>query len=102
MYGPLLVLHDLASSLGLPSIFGEMSPYILSLAYAHCVEPGSLVSVQKWYERSDLQYILGLKELGYDNLLAALDSINGREKDIQNPCLSLRKSYWIFILRAFL
>ena len=91
VYGPLLVLHDLASSLGLPSILGEMSPYILSLAYAHCVEPGSLVSVQKWYERSDLQYILGLKELGYDNLLAALDSINGREKDIQKSMFESAK-----------
>lgn len=91
VYGPLLVLHDLASSLGLPKSLGEMSPYILSLVYAHCVEPGSLVSMQKWYERSDLQYLLGLKELGYDKLLAALDSINGREKDIQKSMFESAK-----------
>ena len=91
VYGPLLVLHDIATRLGLPKIFGEMSPYILSLVYAHCVEPGSLVSVQKWYERTDLQYILGLKEIGYDDLLSALDSINGREKEIQQSMFESAK-----------
>ena len=66
VYGPLLVLHNIAESLGLPTIFGEIAPYILSLVYAHCVEPGSLVSVEKWYSRTDLKHILGLESVTYD------------------------------------
>ena len=83
VYGPLLVLHNIAESLGLPTIFGEIAPYILSLVYAHCVEPGSLASVEKWYSRTDLKHILGLESVTYDKLLKALDFLDGREKEIQ-------------------
>ena len=84
VYGPLLVLHDVATRLGLFEIFEEQAQYVLSLVYAHCIEPGSLVSIQKWYERTDLQHLLGLENVTYDKLLGALDYLDGREKELQH------------------
>ncbi len=83
VYGPLLVLHDIATTLGLMEIFSEEAPYILSLAYAHCVEPGSLVAIKKWYERTDLNHLLPLDNVTYDKLLDAMDSLQHEQKLIQ-------------------
>jgi len=91
VYGPLLVLCDIASRLGLFEVFGEQAPYVLSLAFAHCVEPGSLVSIQKWYERTDLQHLLGLEGVTYDKLLDALDYLEKRRNVIQRELFQSAK-----------
>jgi len=38
LYGPLLVLHHLATEIGLPEKLGAYSQEILSLVYAHCLD----------------------------------------------------------------
>lgn len=38
LYGPLLVLHHLATEIHLPEQLGAYSQEILSLVYAHCVD----------------------------------------------------------------
>lgn len=88
VYGPLLVLHDIATRLELSKIFGEMTPYILSLAYAHCIEPGSLASIEKWYQQTDLQHIFGLQNITYDKLLQSLDFLDGKQNSIQQALFS--------------
>lgn len=92
VYGPLLVLHDIATQLGLFEIFEEQAPYVLSLAFAHCVEPGSLVSIQRWYGRTDLQHLLGLEDVTYDKLLDALDYLQDKRKQIQKGLFQSAKN----------
>lgn len=91
IYGPLLVLNDIALKLGMSEIFEEQTPYILSLAFAHCIEPGSLASIEKWFKRTDLQHILGLENVTYSKLLEALDYLEGRGKIIQQKLFDSAK-----------
>lgn len=92
IHGPLLVLHDIATRLGLPEIFGDYAPYILSLAYAHCVEPGSLSAIEKWYEQTDLNHLLSLEKVTYDRLLDAMDSLEADQKRVQRKMFQAARS----------
>ncbi len=91
LYGPLLVLHDIAYQLGLAEILGAEAPYILSLVYAHCIEPGSLTSIEEWYKRTDLDKILSINHVTYDKLLKALDSLQKEPDYIQSKMFTAAK-----------
>lgn len=76
VYGPLMVLHSLAQEINLPEILGEYGEEILSMVYAHCVEPKSINQMERWFEKTDLNFILDLHRVTESQLLDALDSIN--------------------------
>ena len=82
VYGPLLVLDRLAREIGLPEILGEYAPELLSIVYAHCVEPRSINQMTDWFAKTDLNYLLKLENVTEDRLLKALDSVEtaGRDK----------------------
>jgi len=61
LYGPLLVLHHLATEIQLPEQLGDHSQEILSLVYAHCVDYRSLNYMPSWFERTDLNFLLDLR-----------------------------------------
>jgi transposase len=73
IYGPLLVLHHIAEQIGLREHLGEYSNEILSMVYAHCLDFQSVNHMQKWFERTDLNLILGLDQLTERRLLAGMD-----------------------------
>jgi len=73
IYGPLLALHELSSEIGLADILGEYAPEMLSLVYAHCIQPDSLTKITDWYERTDLNHLLDLSSLTEKKLLEAMD-----------------------------
>jgi transposase len=75
VFGPLLVLDDLAKSINLHELLGEYSHEILSMAYAHCIDYKSLNQMTSWYERTDLNFILNLSGLTEARLVGALDSL---------------------------
>ena len=81
VYGPLLTLHNIAKKIKLPEILGEYSSEILSMAYAHCINYKSLRNMPKWYERTDLNLLLGLNSLTEARLVTAMDSINDNKID---------------------
>lgn len=73
--GPLMVLHSIATEIGLPALLGEYSNEILAMTYAHCLDYKSLNHMRTWFERSDLNHILSLEELTEKRLVNALDSM---------------------------
>lgn len=75
VYGPLLVLNNLAQKLGLSGLLGEYGNEILSLAYAHCLDYKSLNQMDRWFERTDLNLMLNMEGLTEKRLLNALDSL---------------------------
>lgn len=75
LYGPLLVLHHLASEIQLPQRLGDYSQEILSLVYAHCLDYRSLNHMPSWFERTDLNFLLNLAGLTERRLVGALDSL---------------------------
>ena len=75
LYGPLLVLHHLASEIELPEQLGDYSQEILSLVYAHCLDYRSLNYMPSWFERTDLNFLLNLEGLTERRLVGALDSL---------------------------
>jgi len=75
LYGPLLVLHHLAQEIQLPDQLGDHSQEILSLVYAHCLDYRSLNHMPKWFERTDLNFLLDLEGLTEKRLVGALDSL---------------------------
>jgi transposase len=75
LFGPLMVLHSIAASIGLPEILGEYSAEILSMVYAHCLDYKSLNQMKCWYERTDLSLILNLADLTERRLVSALDAL---------------------------
>jgi len=73
--GPLMVLHSIATEIGLPELLGEYSNEILAMTYAHCLDYKSLNHMRTWFERSDLNHILSLEDLTEKRLVNALDSM---------------------------
>jgi len=75
LHGPLLALNHLAEEIGLSETLGKYGKEILSLVFAHCLDYKSINQMSKWFERTDLNFILNLENLTEDRLLKALDSI---------------------------
>jgi len=95
LYGPLIVLDALAKSINLHEHLGEYSNEILSLVYAHCVEPRSINKMNNWFKKTDLNYILNLDNLTEARLLEALDDIenNDMEQIQMDIFKDVKKSY---------
>lgn len=94
-WAPLIILNTLAKEINLSDYLGDYGDYLLSLAYAHCLEPKSLNKMNDWYERTDLHSILKINELSEKKLYHALDSINDKnsmqiQKEIFN---SIKERY---------
>lgn len=79
VYGPLLVLHHLAREIDLTGLLGERGKEILSLVLAHCLNYQSVSYMPQWYERTDLDLLLGLDDLTEERLLTALDSLESHD-----------------------
>lgn len=82
IYGPLLILNEVARRFNLSKLLGLYGEELLSLAYAHCVEPNSLKKIVEWYQRTDINYLLNLEGVTYQTLLNALDSVKGLNAQI--------------------
>lgn len=75
VFGPLLVLDEIAKQLDLSSLLGDFGEYLLSLAYAHCVEPDSLAGIAEWYRKTEMENLLSIPDVSYKKLVEALDSV---------------------------
>ena len=95
LYGPLLVLHHLATEIGLAEILGGYGREILSLVYAHCLDYRSINQMPAWFERTDLALLLNLEGLTEKRLLNALDSLETQDPEALQRRIfeSVRKVY---------
>lgn len=84
IYGPLLVLNEIAKQINLHKILGEYSSEILSMAYSHCIDPKSINKMEEWFSKTELNHILNLKEITEKKLRDSLDFI---ENDFRNESL---------------
>ena len=75
IWAPLIVLDRLAKQINLSELLGDHGNYLLSMVYAHCLEPKSLNRMEDWFARTDLHSILPIKEVSEEKLYDALDSI---------------------------
>lgn len=97
LYGPLLVLHELAQEIGLADHLGPFGREILSLVYAHCLDYESINQMPTWFERTDLNMLLNLEGLTEERLLNALDSLTAQDPDLAQKAIfeSVKKTYKI-------
>lgn len=95
LYGPLLVLHELARDIGLPELLGPFSREILSMVYAHCLDYKSINQMPTWFERTDLAMLLDLEGLTQERLLKALDSLEAQDSETLQRTIfeSVRNKY---------
>ncbi len=75
IYGPLLVLHHLATEIGLSQCLGPYGDELLSLVYAHCLDYQSVTKMEQWFERTDLNMLLEIDRVTEKRLLTALNSL---------------------------
>ena len=78
IWAPLIVFDSLAKKIGLSELLGDYGEYLLSMVYAHCIEPKNLNHMEDWFTRTDLHNILKIKEVSEEKLYNALDSINDK------------------------
>lgn len=78
IWAPLIVLDKLAKQVNLSELLGVYGDYLLSMVYAHCIEPKSLNHMEDWFSRTDLHNLLRIKEVSEEKLYNALDSIDER------------------------
>ena len=84
IYGPLLMLDEIARQIDLSAALGEYGDYLLSLAYAHCVSPDSLTGMVDWYQKTEIGSLLSLSDVTYKKLIEAIDSVDGlRGSEVQ-------------------
>jgi len=92
VYGPLIVLDHLANEIGLPALLGKYAKEILSMVYAHCTDFKSINNMPEWFQRTDLNFLLGLNHVTEDSCLKALDSLEAmdsttlQKKIFENTC----------------
>lgn len=82
IWAPLIILDQIAKQIKLSELLGDYGDYLLSLAYAHCIEPKNLNNMEEWYQRTDLHNILNLKEVSEKKLYQALDSTNDKDFEL--------------------
>lgn len=82
IWAPLLVLDTLAKQIHLSEILGDYGEYLLSLTYAHCLDPKSLNSMKEWFQRTDLHNMLNIQEVSEKKLYYALDSIDDKNSEL--------------------
>lgn len=82
LWAPLIILDRIAKQIQLSELLGNDGDYLLSLAYAHCVEPKNLNNMKEWYQRTDLHNILNIKDISEKKLYHALDSINAKDFEL--------------------
>lgn len=75
IWAPLIILNSLAKEICLSPILGDYGDYLLSLAYAHCLDPKSVNKMEDWFQRTDLHNILDIEEVSEKRLYQAMDSI---------------------------
>lgn len=78
IWAPLIVLNALAKQINLSELLGDYGDYLLSMVYAHCLEPKSVNRMEDWFVRTDLHNILKIREVSEEKLYNALDSIDER------------------------
>ncbi|MCX5803822.1 MAG: transposase [Proteobacteria bacterium] len=81
IYGPLLVLDEIAKQVDLAGALGDYGDYLLSLAYAHCVAPDSLKGMSQWYQKTEISNLLDIPQITYKKLVEAIDSLDGMDGD---------------------
>ena len=95
IWAPLIALHTLAKQIRLPEILGEHGEYLLSMAYANCIDPKSVNRMEDWYQRTDLHKMLSISDVSEKKLYEALDSVNDNSSEIiqKNIFRSVREVY---------
>jgi transposase len=76
IYGPLLVLDEIARELDLSSLLGDAGEYLLSLAYAHCISPDSISGLAQWYQKTEIANLLDIPDVTYKKLLGTIDAVD--------------------------
>lgn len=76
VWAPLAVLNAVAKQIHLSELLGDYGDYLLSLVYAHCLEPKSVNKMEDWFVRTDLQNMLEIQDVSEKKLYNALDSIS--------------------------
>ena len=97
IWAPLLILNTIAKQINLSETLGDYGEYLLSLAYAHCLDPKSINKMEDWYQRTDLHKMLKIQDVSEKKLYNALDSINDKNSElIQRKIFrSVQESYKI-------
>lgn len=78
IWAPLMVLNALAKQVNLAELLGDSGEYLLSMVYAHCLEPKSVNQMEDWYGRTDLHSMLKIQDVSEQKLYNALDSLDER------------------------
>lgn len=81
VWAPLTVLNTLANEINLSGILGDYGKYLMSLVYAHCLEPKSINKMEDWFARTDLHKILSIEDVSEKKLYDALDSITDEKSE---------------------
>jgi transposase len=74
-----LLLHVIACELNLPSILGEHWKVILCLTYAHCRNYRGIKNVAAWMKKTNIGYLLNLKNVKEKRCLSALDDLDSKD-----------------------
>ena len=81
LYGPLLVLNQLAEEIGLRQHLGAYAGEILSMVYAHCLDYQSVNYLPRWFQRTDLSLMLGLEQLTERRLWGGMDFLEQADQE---------------------
>ncbi|MEK7173113.1 MAG: IS1634 family transposase, partial [Patescibacteria group bacterium] len=82
IWAPLIVLDKLAKQINLSELLGDYGDYLLSMVYAHCLDPKSINKMEDWFVRTDLQNILMISDVSEEKLYNSLDSIDERNLSV--------------------
>lgn len=103
IYGPLLILNEIANEINLHHILKDYSSEILSMAFSHCIDPKSINKMEEWFSKTELNHILNLKELTEKRLRDSLDFIGNdfRNESLQEDIFQSVNSKYNLLKNSF-
>jgi len=75
VYGSVIVLDFLSRQLGLYDLLGEHAYAIMTLVFCHCHDYRSVLDVERWFKKTDLDQIFGVPEITEKQLRNALNAL---------------------------
>ena len=82
VYGPVIVLENIARELGFYDILGNIAAPILALVFGHCLNYRSVRDAQSWYEKTDLSAITGITQITIDQMHKGIEELSNYDSDL--------------------
>jgi len=88
VYGPVIILENIARELGFFEFLGDIANPISVLAFAHCLDYKSVSETAEWFAKTDLPSILGCEKITAEQYHSAFETLDKFDFEVIEKSIS--------------